>query len=434
MTVSPILPRLRVRQIPVARLTPYARNARKHPKKQIERIAAAMQEFGFLIPVLVDAEQGIIAGHGRVLAAERLGLAKVPAIQVDHLSETQKRAFILADNKLAESSSWDEKLLGLEIGELKLQNFDLGIAGFSPSELKRWSQGAGAGEGEGEIEDDGEAPAAPERPVTRPGDLWLLGDHRVLCGDATSPNQVHGLLAGGAAPSLMVTDPPYGVDYDPAWRERAAPGPRSTGEVAHDHAGDWRAAWKLFPGAVAYVWCADLHLDSVADSLRRTEFDLRAQIIWVKHNLVMGRGHYHWQHESCWYAVRRGKTAKWQGDRKQSTVWKFGSRGSPNSAKGVEDIKTPHATQKPLEAMARPMRHHTQEGETVYDPFLGSGTSVIAAEKLGRVCYGLEILPAHVDVIVARWQNLTGKAAVLDGDGRSFAEIAAARADESEAA
>jgi len=242
--------------------------------------------------------------------------------------------------------------------------------------------------------------------VTRSGDVWRLGRHRLLCGDATDPIAVARLLAG-KTPLLMVTDPPYGVSYDPTWRVR--PGEvcnRRMGRIANDHRFDWAEAYKLFAGDVAYIWHAGIYAREVANSLGDLRLGIRAQIIWCKRRMVFGRGHYHWQHEPCWYAVRKGATAKWRGDHKQRTVWQIDSAG--------DDAATDHSTQKPLECMARPIRNHGDRGDLVYDPFVGSGTTIIAAEQLGRSCYAIEIDPLNCDIAIQRWQNFTGKKATRD--------------------
>jgi DNA modification methylase len=257
----------------------------------------------------------------------------------------------------------------------------------------------------------------PAQPVSRRGDLWLCGRHRVLCGDATDAGDVARLLEG-VEPQLMTSDPPYGVGYDPAWRNRSGASQTDRiGKVLNDDRADWREAWALFPGSVAYVWHGALHAGTVAESLIACGFAIRSQIIWSKERLVLSRGDYHWRHEPCWYAVR-GK-ANWCGDRKQTTLWQVPSRD--------QDAATVHGTQKPVELMRRPMLNNSAPGQPVYDPFLGSGTSVIAAETSGRVCLGLELDPAYVDVIVERWQGFTGEVAILDGDGRAFADVARER-------
>ena len=238
------------------------------------------------------------------------------------------------------------------------------------------------------------------------------GGHRLVCGDSTDEGTVAAAL-GGVTPHLMVTDPPYGVDYDPEWRKRAGINKsQRMGVVMNDGQADWRKSWALFPGDVAYVWHGALHAAEVADSLLACGFAIRAQIIWAKQSLVMGRGHYHWQHEPCWYAVKG--TGHWAGDRKQSTLWQITSKN--------QDADTIHSTQKPVECMKRPIENNSSPGQAIYEPFSGSGTTIIAAEMTGRVCHAIELSPAYVDVAVARWQAFTGQVAVHAVTGQPFGE------------
>jgi DNA modification methylase len=402
----------------VADLVPYARNARTHSPAQVAQIAASIREFGFTNPVLFDGERGIIAGHGRVMAARQLGLIEVPTIELSHLTPTQRRAYVLADNGLALSAGWDNEMLRLELGELNSEGFDLALTGFGEDELAGFLLEPTTG-----LTDPDEVPAPPEIPVSRLGDVWVLGQHRIICGDSTDPLVVQALLAG-VRPHLMVTDPPYGVLYDPAWRNAALPGSNTarTGKVLNDHRADWREAWALFPGDVAYVWHGALHATTVAESLTSCGFEIRAQVIWAKERLVMGRGHYHWQHEPCWYAVRGGATGHWSGDRKQTTLWSIPSRD--------QDATTTHGTQKPVECMRRPIENNSSPGQAIYEPFSGSGTTIIAAEMSGRACHAVELSPAYVDVAVLRWEAFTGQLAVLEADGASYAAMAALRASQ----
>ncbi|WP_431285595.1 site-specific DNA-methyltransferase [Humitalea sp. 24SJ18S-53] len=402
----------------VAALIPYARNARTHSPAQVAQIAASIREFGFTNPVLVDGDRGIIAGHGRVLAAQKLGLAQVPTIELSHLSPTQRRAYVLADNKLALNAGWDDDLLRIELAELQADGFDLGLTGFDLDEIGTLLADPSDG-----LTDPDEIPEVPAQPVARLGDVWRLGRHRLACGDSTAPEVVAAVLAG-VRPQLMVTDPPYGVNYDPAWRNAALAGSQTqrTGKVLNDHRADWREAWALFPGDVAYVWHGALHATTVAESLTACGFDIRAQIIWAKDRLVLGRGHYHWQHEPAWYAVRTGGTGHWSGDRKQTSLWSIPSRD--------QDAATSHGTQKPVECMRRPIENNSSPGQAVYEPFSGSGTTLIAAEMTGRSCHAIELSPAYVDVAILRWQAFVGEQAVLEADGRSFADTATIRAAE----
>jgi hypothetical protein len=324
---------LAVNYRPVEALIPYARNARTHSEAQVALIAGSIREYGFNSPVLVDAANGIIAGHGRVLAARKLGLATVPTVELAHLSEAQKRAYVLADNRLAEQAGWDREMLALEAADLSDLGVDLGDLGFEAAEIDRL-----LGRNQPDPREE-ETPEPPPVPVSRPGDLWRLGPHRLLCGSATDAAAVARLL-GGVRPHLMACDPPFGVNYDPAWRNRAGlSATKRTGKVRNDDRADWREAWALFPGDVAYVWHGALHATTVAESLTACGFAIRSQIIWAKERLVLSRGDYHWRHEPCWYAVREKARGHWTGDRTQTTLWEIPSRD--------QDAMTVHGTQKP---------------------------------------------------------------------------------------
>jgi DNA modification methylase len=395
-----------IKQAKIADLIPYAANSRTHSDEQVAQIAASIKEFGFNNPVLLDGDNGIIAGHGRVLAARQLGLTEVPTIELSHLTEAQRKAYIIADNKLALNAGWDMELLAVEMKGLGDEGFDLSLIGFSDDELANILVDKTEG-----LTDPDDVPELPDDPVTVEGDVWLLGKHRLMCGDSTVETHVAALLAG-VEPHLMVTDPPYGVEYD-------AVNARSTnvahGSVLNDDNADWSSAWALFPGDVAYVWHAGLRAKEVVDSLVSCGFVLRAQIIWDKTSLVMSRGHYHFQHEPCWYAVKRGATGHWCGDRKQSTVWAIPHRKN----------ETGHSTQKPVECMKRPIENNSSPGQAVYEPFSGSGTTIIAGEMTGRCIYAMELSPAYVDMAIERWQNFTGEQAVREGSGEKFPIIKA---------
>lgn len=404
----------------VADLIPYARNARTHSNEQVAQIAASIREFGFINPVITDGLNGIVAGHGRVLAARKLKLKEVPTIDVAGLTDAQKRAYILADNKLALNAGWDTDLLKVELAELKMEGFDLDLIGFDADELAALLADPTEG-----LTDPDEVPEVPADPVTVLGDTWLLGKHRLRCGDSTSADDVAALLAG-VSPHLMVTDPPYGVVYDPNWRNDADRangkkiGARATGKVLNDDKADWREAWALFPGDVAYVWHAGLYAGTVADSLTACDFKLRSQIIWAKSNFAIGRGDYHWMHEPCWYAVREKGTGHYSGDRKQTTLWQI--------AKPAKS-ETGHGTQKPVECMRRPIENNSSPGQAVYEPFSGSGTTIIAAEMTGRIAYAMELSPEYVDVAVKRWQDFTGQEAKHEATSRTFNDLKAERED-----
>lgn len=408
-------PEISLRQ--VAALVPYARNSRTHSDAQVAQIAASIREFGWTNPVLIDGADGIIAGHGRLLAARKLGLTEVPCIVLDHLSETQKRALIIADNKLALNAGWDNEMLGLELQDLADENFDMGLVGFTDDELAALV----AVKTEG-LTDPDETPEPPADPVSVLGDVWVLGKHRIVCGDSTDADAVAKCL-NGVTPHLMVTDPPYGVEYDASWRQdrgvnKAGPG-AATGKVLNDDRADWSEAWALFPGDVAYVWHAGLHAASVAHSLASCDLIVRTQIIWNKSSMLLGRGDYHWKHEPCWYAVRKGKVGHYVGGRKQTTVWDI---EKPRKS------ETGHSTQKPVECMKRPIENNSSAGQAVYEPFSGSGTTIIAGEMTGRSIHAIELSPAYVDVAVIRWQEFTGEKAVHE-DGRLFDDMRAERTD-----
>lgn len=309
------------------------------------------------------------------------------------------------------NAGWDLEMLSLELKDLSALGADLKLLGFTAAELaKALTPVEGAG-----LTGEDNVPAVSETAVTRPGDIWCLGPHRLVCGDCTVSETVRALLED-RKPHLMVTDPPYGVNYDPEWRhQRALSNSSRTGKVANDDKADWAAAWALFPGNIAYVWHAALQTPTVASSLEREGFAIRAQIIWAKERLVIGRGDYHWQHEPCWYAVRT--KGHWTGDRKQTTLWTIPSGG--------QDTETAHGTQKPVECMRRPMLNNSAPGDCIYEPFLGSGTTLIAAEATARVCLAVELDPRYADVAVRRWQAFTGKKATHLETGTAFDDIAA---------
>lgn len=452
---------------PVGALIPYARNSRTHSDAQIAQLAASIEEFGFAGIVVI--RDGVIGkGHGTVAAATMLynagkriypppGRSKgaepfpdgtVPVLDATGWSDTQFRAYVIADNKLAENAGWDADLLALELGGLRDDEFDLSLLGFSEEDLSKYLDVL-VGEGEGEVDDgvDPDEVLEPdyEQVVSKPGDLWLLGDHRLICGDCTDKAVVDRLL-NGEKPHLMVTDPPYGVEYNARWRNERVDGgvrlDRAEGLVKNDEYADWCTAWMLFPGNVAYVWHAALRASEVQQSLEAARFKTRAQIIWAKNELVIGRGDYHWQHEPCWYAVRPPKSARWNGGRKQTTVWRmlddllrdgedvyarrldaetmYAVSGDESTVWEIPKPKkseTGHSTQKPVECMRRPMGNNSLRGDLVYEPFAGSGTTLIAGEMMGRKVRAVEIEPVYVDLAIRRWEKYSGRVAILEGSG-----------------
>jgi DNA modification methylase len=406
-------------EVDIDRLIPYERNLRKNDRA-LARMMASQTEYGFKIPMLVrhhGEEIEVVDGHLKLKAARKRGMTALPVIFCDEWSEAQVKAFRLLVNRSANWATWDEDLVALELADLNALDLDLSLTGFDPFEIDEFL-----------FPKDVESPAEiapPESAVTRLGDLWKCDSHRILAGDATSPEAV-AVLFGPDRPKLMLTDPPYGVKYDPHWRERAGLGQiRQTGAILNDDRVDWSPAYQLFPGDVAYVWHAGVHAGEVAAGLEACGFRIRAQIIWVKQHFALSRGDFSWRHEPCWYAVREGKTSNWCGDRKQSTVWEVANLNPFGGSH--EEPATGHVSPKPLEIMRRPILNNTRLGEIVYDPFLGSGTSLLAAHLTDRICFGLELAPRFVDVIVTRWQALTGKKAVLEGDGRTFEQVAEER-------
>jgi DNA modification methylase len=401
---------------PISWFKEYSRNPRKNDGA-VDRMCASILQFGFAVPMLCRSTGEIIDGHLRLKGARKLGTAELPTILCDHWTEGQVKAFRLMVNRSVEWAEWDDDLVGLELLDLKSLDFDLGLTGFDEQEL---AQRLAAQEATDGLCDEDQVPPAPQTPISKAGDLWLLGRHRLLCADSTNPQAVCRLL-GSVKPMLMVTDQPYGVEYDPEWRKRAGVNNSNRmGKVRNDDRADWREAWALFPGDVAYVWHGALHASTVADSLAACGFEIRSQIVWAKPSLVMGRGHYHWQHEPCWYAIRG--TGHWSGDRKQSTLWHIENRN--------QDAETIHSTQKPVECMRRAIVNNSSPGQTVYEPFCGSGTTIIACEKEARIAFAIELEPAYIDVALTRWQNFTGKQATLDRDGRAFDAIAEERRKE----
>jgi DNA modification methylase len=418
---------------PIGRLVMYARNPRKNDAA-VERMVASIREFGFKIPVLARSDGEVVDGHLRLKAARKLDIAEVPVILCDEWTPAQVKAFRLMVNRSVTWADWDEELLALELLELKDLEFDLSLTGFDTKEIDDFLA---------KPDDDDAAnttPPLPENPVSRAGDLWLCGRHRVLCGDATSPEVVARLL-GDRKPALLVTDPPYGIELDSEWRDRAGLngcGPaepsymkqRTAGhtetKISGDTRADWSEAFELVPSLqIAYVWHASIFTREVLNGLLRIGFLYPQQIIWNKGRTVLTRTHYWYQHEPCWYV--RKKNAPWFGKAgENSTIW---DSPSPKFIMGGSDEqKFDHPTQKPVDLMRRPILNHTNRGELVYEPFLGSGTTLAAAELTERACCGVELDPKYVDVIVQRWQTLSGKEAKLEIDGRTFREIANERA------
>jgi DNA modification methylase len=413
-------------------LTPDPQNARRHNSRNVSAIAQALQEVGAARSIVIDERGVVLAGNATLQAAGEAGITKLQIVDAEGdaivavrrrgLSATQKTRLALFDNRAAElAEGWDADLLK------HLQADGVSLDGLWTEDEINTLLGVGI-EAVGRTDPD--AVPAPRATTITAGDLFELGTHRLLCGDSTKPDDVSRLL-GTAVPSLMVTDPPYGVEYDPAWRTRAglSAGSNKLGKVANDDRADWGEVWRLFPGSVAYVWHAATKSSTVQASIEEAKFSIRAQIIWAKDRMVLSRGDYHWQHETCWYAVRDGKTGNRNKDRSQTTIWRIStppSWPSPNDPPpetstlweipARDDGGHGHGTQKPVECMARPMRNHI--APEVFEPFLGSGSTVIAGQMLGRRVYAIEQMPTYVQTAIDRWEAFTGKKATKVGDAR----------------
>jgi DNA modification methylase len=401
----------------VADLIPYARNSRTHSEAQVAQIAASIKEWGWTVPILIDADGGIIAGHGRILAAHKLGITDVPCMVAEGWTEAQKRAYVIADNKLALNAGWDDDLLKVELGELGDLDFDLSLTGFDEDELadlfpEETTEG---------LTDEDAAPEAPEFPATVESDVWLLGNHRLMCGDSTSIDAVDKLMDGRKA-NMLHTDPPYGVDYEGVPNDHLKDAQLEAFLVdaltcAHAH---------LEPGSNVYVWHADITAFEFISAFRLAGFRQArpSTIQWVKPSLVMSQGDYHLQNEPCLFGWKEGSGRVRVKDRKQTTIWKCDR---------TEDKKV-HPTMKPVELCQRAIENSSVANCIVLDLFGGSGSTLIACEKTSRDARLMELDPKYCDVIVTRWQDFTGKSATLEGDGRTFDEIKADRLGTVEAA
>jgi DNA modification methylase len=449
-----------IKNMAVTALLPYEKNTKAHPEDQVARIAASIKEFGFNQPVLVDGSGVLVAGHGRVLAAQSLGLEAVPTICVDHLTPEQVRAYRIADNKTAESD-WLDEVLRQELDDLRAAGYDLELTGFSDDEI---GEILGLDEGEG-LTDPDDVPDVDEggEPTVRKGEVWQLGRHRMMCGDSTSMSDVGGLVDGESM-ECLVTDPPYNVDY--AAKNRYLNNKRSGTQhrdIENDHLNDGAfrgfldavfaaAAAVTRPGGGCYVFHADSYSHEFRAAMAAAGFLHKQTIIWVKNAAVISRQDYHWRHEPCLYGWRAGGAHRWAGDRKQNTVIEDdravtitpdedGSGHVISFSDGIRTcvIRVPeyeiafdgtdemttcwrvprplksadHPTMKPVGLIARAIKNSSQKGDPILDLFLGSGTTLIACEQTGRTCYGMELDPAYCDVIIKRWEAFAGKKAEL---------------------
>jgi DNA modification methylase len=402
---------------PLGELIPYARNPRTHTDAQVAQIAASIREFGWTNPVLVDGANGIIAGHGRVLAARKLGLEQVPVIELGHMSEAQRRAYVLADNQLALNAGWDEALLRLELADLSELGFDLGLIGFGAGELERLL----AGDGRTGLTEDDEAPALPEQAITRPSDLWVLGEHRLLCGDATVLADIERVL-GGQLADMTFTDPPYNVEYGSSAKDRLRGNRR---KILNDDLGTGFEAFlrdacvnilSVTKGAV-YVCMSSSELHTLQRAFTAAGGKWSTFVIWAKHTFTLGRSDYQRQYEPILYGWPSGHDRYWCGARDQSDLWHYDKPAR-------NDL---HPTMKPVALVERAIRNSSKSRDIVLDPFGGSGSTLIACEKAGRSARLVELDPKYCDVIIERWQAFAGGTAVLDGDGRTYDDIAAER-------
>ena len=405
----------------VADLSADPRNANLGTARGHDALARSLTEYGAGRSVLIDRNGCVIAGNKTVDEARRLNipllvvetdghhLVAVQRNDLDLATDPRARALAIADNRVGELDlEWDLEMLkrlhdeGLDLSSFWTNDELATLLGTTP---------------EGHTDED--SVLEPGATTIVPGDLFELGHHRLLCGDATSANDV-ALLRNGVTPVLMATDPPYGVNYDPAWRKQLNPSQRTAvGRVANDDRAGWAEAWHLFTGDVAYVWHACLKAPTVAANLEAAGFTIRSQIIWAKQHFALSRGDYHFGHEPAWYAVRKGATSHWQGDRTQSTVWSVPNLNAMGGSRTDDNAPTGHSTQKPVRLFEIPILNHTSAGGAIYDPFSGSGTAIIAAEKLGRVCFAMDIDPKYVQVAVSRWETFTGKRARRIGRRRA---------------
>jgi DNA modification methylase len=410
---------LHVEQWPIERLIPYGRNARTHSDDQVAQIAASIVEFGWTNPILVGADGVIIAGHARLLAARKLKMIEVPVIVLDHLSETQRRALILADNKLALNAGWDDEMLRVELESLQEDAFNLDLVGFTDEELDEiLADPEGTNEG---LTDEDAVPDEPERAVTVPGDVWILGEHRLICGDSTQLDVVEKVLAGGLA-DMTFTDPPYNVNYGATMKDKLRGKARA---IKNDDLGDdfeqfLRDAClnmlAVTKGAI-YVCMSSSEIHTLQQVFRDAGGHWSTFVVWAKNTFTMGRSDYQRQYEPILYGWREGTDHFWCGARDQGDVW-FVKKPHVNEL---------HPTMKPVELVERAIRNSSKGRDTVLDPFGGSGTTLIACEKSGRRARVVELEPKYCDVICRRFMEFSGKEATLDGDGRGFTDISAER-------
>ena len=398
--------------VPIGKLVPYVNNARTHSPEQINKLRSSLREFGFINPVIIDRDFGVIAGHGRILAAKEEGIAEVPCVFADHLTEAQKKAYIIADNRMAMDAGWDEELLRVEIEALQAEAFDLSLTGFDDKELSELFKDDADVQ-----EDDFDVDAELEKPTfSKTGDVWTLGRHRLVCGDSTKADTFEVLMNGRKA-NLVVTDPPYNVNYE-----------GTAGKIKNDNLADEKFYQFLFDAfsniekvmaddASIYVFHADTEGLNFRKAFSDAGFYLSGCCIWKKPSLVLGRSPYQWQHEPCLYGWKKSGKHQWYSDRKQTTIWEF-EKTKKN---------TDHPTMKPIPLLAYPIQNSSMSNTLVLDPFGGSGSTLIACEQTDRDCYTIELDEKYCDVIVKRYIEQTGtsESVSVERNGKvyTFAEL-----------
>jgi DNA modification methylase len=410
-----------IHMVSVDALIPYARNARTHTDEQVAQIAASIAEFGWTNPILTDGAKGLIAGHGRLAAARKLGLKEVPVIELGHLTDTQKKAYILADNRIALNAGWDEELLKLELVELQDAGVELDLLGFGDEELAALLGGDSESAG---LTDDDAVPEIPQEPVSKPGDLWVLGNHRLLCGDSTVLSDVERLMNGQLA-DMAFTDPPYNVDYGNNAKDKMRGKDR---RIMNDALGDgfyqflYDACLNLLvvTKGACYVSMSSSELHTLQKAWTDAGGKWSTFIIWAKNTFTLGRADYQRQYEPILYGWKQGTDHFWCGDRDQSDIWNY---NKPR----VNDL---HPTMKPVELVERAIKNSSKSRDIVIDLFGGSGTTMIACEKTSRHARLMELDPKFVDVIVSRWESYSGQKAILEDCEISFAEVAKQRIQE----
>ena len=392
---------MQIKLAEISTIKPYENNPRKLSEQAIEKVAMSLKEYGFRQPIVVDKDMVIVAGHTRFRASKKLGLKQVPISVIDNLSEEQINAYRIADNRTAEESEWDSELLKMEIKELEAKDFKLDLLGFNEDQLNDMLFEEKQG-----LTDEDEVPEAPEEPISKLGDIWILGKHKLICGDSTILNNYEKLFNENKA-DLLMTDPPYNVDYEGKTKDKLT--------IQNDSKNDDdflqfltdafnNCAIHLKLGCSFYIFHSDWYGLEFRQSIKNSDLELKQNLIWAKNSMVMGRQDYQWQHEPCLYGWKRGASHSWYSDRKQTTIIKY---DRPSKSKL-------HPTMKPVGLVEYLIKNSSKQEDIILDPFLGSGTTIIACEKQSRICYGFELEPKYCDVIIKRWENFTGKKAKLE--------------------